>query len=300
MRNCQPDICKNKIGNCKILGEDNLSVQCVGSWAEDKYFFLEKYLNATREARRKFSENENAVFIDLFAGPGKCIIRGSQEEILSGGMRALNKAEPSFNEYYYFDIQDINADSLKRRIAAKSNCFVECGDSNILIKKLVEKLEQKSYRYHFAYIDPFGPEGLKFETLKELAKLKKMDMMINFPIGPIKRNLSAWVKRVNTPLDNFLGIDKWRVKIKNVSKNKIYQVLIDTFKDQLKIIGYPEEGLRLAASDGNIHSGLPTVPVRNTRDVDLYVLVLASKHPLGQKIWNSIIKLGPDGQRGIF
>lgn len=60
------------------------------------------------------------------------------------------------------------------------------------------------------------------------------------------------------------------------------------------------DGLKLAASDGSIDSDLPTVPVTNIKKVNLYVLILASKNPLGQKIWSSIIKMSPDGQRNLF
>lgn len=297
MRNCQPDICKDKIGNCKIPGEDNLPVQCVGPWAEDKYFYLEKYLNSTREARRRFSEKGNAVFIDLFSGPEKCIIRDIQKEVLSGGMRALNREEAPFNEYFYIDISEANVNALKERIAKRSDCSVMCGDSNILAEEtLLSILIQKPYRYHFAFIDPFGPHGLKFKTLRHLATLKRMDMMIHFPIGTIKRNLNTWKKNRNTILDDFLGTDEWRGRIQGKSGIDIYPVLIDTFKEQLKSIGYPEEGLRLISSDENIYSGLPAVRVKNTRDVDLYVLVLAAKHKLAQEIWHSVIRQDPGGQ----
>ena len=48
LRNCVAN-CKNKKenGNCKISALDGLPVQCVGQWVEDKYFYLERYLNAT-------------------------------------------------------------------------------------------------------------------------------------------------------------------------------------------------------------------------------------------------------------
>ncbi len=275
-------------------------MQCVGPWVEDKFFFLERYLIASREARRKFSDNGNAAFIDLFAGPGKCIIKGEKKEIDSGGMRALKREDAPFNNLYYFDIVQANVDSLGKRMNRKSGIHIHCGDSNILVEELMQKLMQDLYRYHFAFIDPFSPQGLKFDTLKKLAKLNKMDMLINFPIGAIKRNLQTWMDRSDTILDDFLGTNEWRREIKESTKGNIFRALIEIYKKQLISIGYPEEGLRAASSDDKICSGLPTVPIRNTKDVDLYVLILASKHPLGQKIWNSIIKYDPVGQKRLF
>lgn len=296
-RDCSKKDCKNEEGNCPALGEDGLPVQCVGAWAEDKYFFLEAYLNASCEARRKFTDRNNAVFIDLFAGPGKCVIRSEKKEIVSGGMRALQRDEAPFNELFFFDISKANTDALLKRINNQTNCHVICGDSNALIPELVKKLIQKPYRYHFAFIDPFGPDSLKFNTLKELARLGRMDMLIHFPIGAIKRNLPNWKKKTNTILDEFLGTDTWRSKIEGMPGNQIFRVLIDIFKEQLKTIGYPEKGLKFIPSDKDIYVGLPTVSVRNTKDVDLYVLILASKHMLAQKIWVSIIKMNRDGQK---
>lgn len=300
IRNCRKQNCKDKDGNCLISGSDDLPVQCVGRWVEDKFFFLERYLNASCEARRKFADKGNAVFIDLFSGSGRCIIKDERREIDSGGIRALNRDEAPFNECFYFDISKLNVDALKKRTGANTNYHVECGDSNILIDKLVATLLRQSYRYHFAFIDPFGPDGLKFETLKILAKLERMDMLIHFPIGAIKRNLKAWTKSTNNILDNFLGTNVWRKAIKDLSGDKIFKALIDTFKEQLKSIGYPEDGLKMAPSKEDIYTGLPTVPVRNTKEVGLYVLILASKHPLGQKIWNSVIKISPQGQKTLF
>ncbi|OGL50657.1 MAG: hypothetical protein A3H37_07610 [Candidatus Schekmanbacteria bacterium RIFCSPLOWO2_02_FULL_38_14] len=302
IRNCKKSNCKSKNndGNCLIPGSDGLPIQCVGPWVENKYFFLEKYLNASCEARRKFADKDNAVFIDLFAGPGKCIIRNEKREIDSGGIRALKRDEAPFNEYFYFDLCSSNTEALEKRISTTFNRKIKLGDSNVLINELVEILLRKPYRYHFTYIDPFGPDELKFNTLRELAKLNRMDMLIHFPIGAIKRNLKIWSNKRNTILDDFLGTDAWRNLIKGLPNNQIFKTIIDVFKAQLKSIDYPEEGLKLLASDKDIYAGLPTVPVKNSREVDLYVLILAAKHPLGQRIWNSIIKTTPDGQKNLF
>jgi len=284
-------------GNCFWPGSDDHPVQCVGGWVEDKYYFLERYLNASREARRKFADRGNAVFIDLFSGPGHCIIREKKTEIKSGGFRAIELNEAPFNEYIFCDIDESNIEAFKQRTRQKKICIFYTGDSNNTIKSVVNHLKKKDYRYHCVYVDPFAPENLNFNTLKVLAQFKYMDMLIHFPIGSIHRNLDNWMGRTNTILDNFLGTDTWRDRIKAARKDikhNDYHVLTDVFKEQLKTIGYPEEGLR-----SNIANELPAVSVKNTRNVSLYILILASKHELGQKIWNSIIKIDSKGQRSF-
>jgi len=299
-RICDFPHCKDFNGNCSVPGQDGLPVQCVGSWAEDKYYFLEKYLNATCEVRRCFTDKGNAVFIDLFAGPGNCIIRSTQSEISGGGVRALNREQAPFNEYHFYDILKVNIEALQSRIGDNPHYHTYCGNSNKLVENLVGTLLQKPFKYHVAYIDPFGPEALKFSTIAELAKLQRMDMLIHFPIGAIKRNLPSWIAGGGTILDELLGTNIWRNQIKNALQRDVFKILINIFKEQLLGIGYPEKGLRIAASDNGIYAGLPVVPIKNTKDVELYVLVLVSKHGLAQKIWHSIIKTTPDGQRSLF
>ena len=300
-RSCKGQDCPQKqgSGNCSVLGADGLAVQCVGPWAEDKYFFLERYLGASRQARKKFAIKGNAVYIDLYAGPGKCIVREIKKEIEGGGMRAAHLKDVPFNEYHYFDISSENTSALKQRLG-NNKIHIQTGDSNILIDQLATRLNIKPYRYHFAYVDPFGADALKFTTIKKLAAMQRMDLLINFPIGSIKRNLKAWLRNENTILDDFLGTDLWRKKVKSSKESETYKILVDTYTEQLLSIGYPKEGLKTAQSDKNIYSGLPTVSVKNTKDVELYVLILASKHKLGQKIWNSVIKVTPSGQRSLF
>jgi len=290
LRNCAAK-CKNKKenGNCKISASDKLPVQCVGQWVEDKYFYLERYLDATWQARRKFSDKGNAVFIDLFSGSGKCFIREEKREIDSGGIKALKRDKAWFNEFFYLDIDKSNTEALKKRIDNQINCHIHCGNSNILVKSLAIELLKKPYRYHFAFVDPFGPDGLKFATITELAKLKRMDLIIHFPIGAIKRNLGKWTNKKGTILDEFLGTDKWREEIKNTPKGKVLKVLTDIFEKQLSSCGYPV-----------FSSGLRSISIKNTNKVDLYTLFLLSKHPLAHKIWNSIIKTSPRGERDLL
>ncbi|MBF0556242.1 MAG: hypothetical protein HQK96_17115 [Nitrospirae bacterium] len=94
---CNKERCKDSAGNCPAIGTDGLPIQCVGPWVEDKYYFLERYLLASKEARKKFAEKGNAVFIDLFSGPGRCVIENEDREIDGGGLRAFKCVEVPFN-----------------------------------------------------------------------------------------------------------------------------------------------------------------------------------------------------------
>ncbi len=287
--NRDPVVCKKPNGNCPKIGNDGLPVQCVGPWIAHKHDYLKRYVLATSGMRKQFFEKENAIFIDLFSGPGRCVIRDILTEVDSGGMMIANIVDTPFNEYHFIDIDLENFDALKTRA---NKCYVYNQDSNAFAKELVGSFLQKPYRYHFAYIDPFGVENLRFKTLQELAKLQRMDMFINYPLGAIRRNLDRWRDSTNTPLDEFLGINTWRSAITNKSQGEMHYIILDIFKKQLISLGYLGyyEGISQDFSDPSI---------RNTKDVELYLLILASKHELGRKIWNSIIRTDPDGQKFI-
>lgn len=286
-RTCKKDNCEDDNSNCLVLGLDDLPVQCVGPWVKDKYYYLERYLNASCEARRKFSDRGNAVFIDLFTGPGKCVIKDENREIDSGALRVLNREEAQFNESFLFDINADNVKALDKRIDKKFNYHAKCGDSNILVKDLMQKLLKKYYRYHFVFIDPFNPSNLKFSTLAELARLDRIDMLIHFPIMAIRRNWKSWVKKKNTILDDFLGTKEWRDKITSLSEDRIFDLLINIYKDGLSKIGC------------KFVFDLRPVVIKNTKNAPLYDLILASKEPLAQKIWNTVINRSPNGQKSF-
>ncbi|MCL5074008.1 MAG: three-Cys-motif partner protein TcmP [Actinobacteria bacterium] len=295
-----------KNGNCKILGSDNLPVQCVGPWVENKYFFLEKYLNISREARRKFSEKDNAVYIDLFSGPGKCFINGRARnkinEIDNGSLRVIKRDEAQFNEFYFCDIDESNIESLKTRIFNYSEfiynqCSFNSSDSNLYVNKLVEELLLKYWRYHFVYIDPYGPDELKFSTIIELSKLNRIDILLHFPIGAIKRNYKNWTEKEKNILNDFLGTNTWQQK--DAKPTNIYKLLIDTLIEQLKKLGYKNENIGLVSSI-DYEDTIAVAAIKNTKNVKLYELILISKHNIANDFWGKALEVGPNGQKKLF
>src|SRR3974377_754951 len=99
------------------------------------------------------------VYIDLFAGCGKCIIRDTEEEIDGSALIALGLKYP-FNKYIFIDLNKVALDCLKERAKAYSLCknisFKE-GDCNQIIKKAIinNELPIKDHLY-LALIDPTG------------------------------------------------------------------------------------------------------------------------------------------------
>ncbi|MBM3713124.1 MAG: three-Cys-motif partner protein TcmP [Actinobacteria bacterium] len=306
-RKCSTN-CVKKLsnGNCEIPASDNLPVQCVGPWVENKYYFLEKYLNISRAARKKFSEKNNAVYIDLFSGPGKCFINSKTQkknkEIDNGALWVAKMDEAPFNEFYFCDIDESNIKSLKTRVYnyneyLYSKCKFNNVDSNIFVKDMVEKLLLKNWRYHFAYIDPFGPKALKFTTIAELSKLNRIDILLHFPLGAIKRNYKSWSEKEINILNNFLGTNAWQLKEDKL--RNIYKVLVDTLIEQLNLLGYKNEYIGFG-NIKNYDDAIRVAAIKNSKNVKLYELILISKHKIAGDFWNKTLEIGPNGQRKLF
>jgi len=70
-----------KNGICIVRkGNDGLPVMCVCNWAKSKHYYIENYLDLfVRAISRKWGGNIN--YLDLFCGPGKCLLRKTGEEV---------------------------------------------------------------------------------------------------------------------------------------------------------------------------------------------------------------------------
>jgi three-Cys-motif partner protein len=196
----------------------------VGEWVEDKFYYFDRYLDATRKARAKYTQNGNAVYIDLFSGPGKCRIKKMKKEIPSGALRVYRLQEARFNKIILNDLSSNNVTAMKQRI---KDADIKNGDANEVVTSIVKDLSSARYdKYHFAFLDPFNPKSLKFETVKQMARLKRLDIMINFPIGPIRRNYNQWQKTDGAILDDFLGTSDWRKRVLNAHETVFCNTLV--------------------------------------------------------------------------
>ena len=273
-------------GNCTNLGPDNLPVQCVGQWATDKHFYLQKYVEATRAVRARYLEPEGArpaggaAFVDLFAGPGRARVRETGEIIDGSPLVALGHDEAPFTHVILCELLEVNAQTLTQRTAQhRHRTSIIVGDCNEVIDEVIAKIPP--HGLNIALVDPFNLQPLCFDTLARLASVKRMDLVVHFPTNTIKRSLHA--DGTKALLDRFLGTTSWRDLV--TLPDEVVR-LIEVLREQLGSLGYGTDAVR-------------ALPVRNTQNVVMYHLVFASKHDRGDKIWNSIARGSPSGQRSF-
>lgn len=274
---------------------DGLPALMVGEWAEEKHFYLSRYLDMVSTGMRK--KWKNLTYIDLFSGPGKNIVRiNKKKKEIDGSPLITIKLKHPFSKYIFVEKSPQLINALKDR-CQKSPIFNKMefieGDCNKKIAEIVNRIPEGSLG--IAFIDPYGLD-FWFSSLEKLVNGRSMDMVINFPIGmAIKRNVDRFIKKRWSCLDEFLGDDKWREEYKKRRlKNDrwISKFFLDYYQGKLLKLNYcfDEEKHRF------LQGG---VLIKNRKGVPLYYLFFAAKHPAGLYFWKEAIKYDPSGQKRL-
>jgi three-Cys-motif partner protein len=269
-------------GNCEHPAEDGLPCQCVHAWTARKHDRIRLYLQATRAVRAKYIPpigTGGAAFLDLFAGPGRARIQNRRDTVEGSPLIVLRHQEAPFTRVILCDHDPENAEALRRRTEAdRARTSIIEGDCNAEIDSLIAEVPE--HGLNMALLDPFGPKSLKWSTIRRLGSLKRMDLLIHFPTGALKRNFDHG--GFGETIDSMVGTNVWRATIHEAER---VPQLIDVLRSQLVGLGYDSkrvDAVRVSTEDGLL----------------LYHLVFASKDAKGTAIWTSITKHdGP--QRGF-
>jgi three-Cys-motif partner protein len=274
-------------GNCSVSApDDGLPVQCLGPWSRDKHDYVRRYLTASGEARRRYLPPRGpggAAFIDLFAGPGRGRLSTTGEMEDGSPLIALRQPVP-FTKLILCEMDTENLEALKQRTAAaRVSTVLVPGDCNATIDQVAA--ETPKYGLNVGLVDPYNLEVLSFSTIGRLAAFQRMDLIVFFPIGEIRRNIERNRATYIEYLDRALGTNEWQPVVK--TKRDVTK-LIGIFRRQLETrFGYTAGQVRTAA-------------IRNEKNVALYHLIFASKHSRGDAIWDSVTRRAPGGQRKLF
>lgn len=262
---------------------DGLPVQCVGEWGEEKkHLILRNFIEATQKARSMFLPPRGrggAAFIDLFAGPGRAKVRSTGAIVDGSPLIAVKHNAAAFTKVILCDLNEANVEALRRRTQGDSRVEVVPGDCNKNIARIVAMIPQ--YGLNLALVDPYGVAALDFESIKGLAlACKRMDLLIHFPTGDMKRNIANAKASEATKerMERALGGGVRALLPRDVARE------IETLRTNLAALGYTGKNVR-------------SVPVANSQGVVMYHLVYASRDPLGDKIWDSVT--APKGQREL-
>lgn len=250
-----------------IAASDSLLARAVGPWSKEKLRVVGNYMGIfTGSMKAKWN---GLTYVDLFAGPGICVVEDTNEELRGSPLLALDTKKP-FDKVLCVEQDNEARDVLEQRVRRHERAnTVEVlpGDCNVIIAKVIAKMPRGFLS--MVFIDPEGVSGIDAETMRALADRRLfVDLIILFPQQmSVNRNRWQWVGAVDdTPLDAALGGRQWRT-------NPTPEVV--QFMELLRSVGFT-----FVKSAG--------CAFRNRRGAQLYYLMFASKSITAVEFWEKI------------
>jgi three-Cys-motif partner protein len=262
-----------------------------------KISILENYLLAWFQILGRTKHNQDLLYIDGFAGPGKyrnhskgspvaALVTAKEALSLTGSHWVANNIHCAFIEpdkkrfaYLTETIKPFEG-SQKLTIHKYQTSFV---DGLSKLKADIPSLFQNQYP-RFVFIDPFGATGVPFSIVREILSSPCSEVLINLDADGIVRILHAnEAVDAETLLNEVFGSDLWKG---GLAVNKPFNSLC---LDVLKLYK-------------GILRSLPKIKyvfafeMRTYTDTLNYFLVFAAQHPLGlEKMKESMKRIDQSG-----
>ncbi|MBI2825277.1 MAG: three-Cys-motif partner protein TcmP [Planctomycetia bacterium] len=275
---------------CQLVAtDDGRPVREVGIWTEKKLWFWNRYVDIVTSAMVGHPMwRTGLAYVDLFAGPGVCVIRENGRRIPGSVLIAAHAPKP-FRRIVACELNPDLANACEARIAntsAAGRCRIVTGDCNARIHDILSAIPESVLT--LAFIDPPGLDA-HFETIRTLAAKGRVDLLVLFADAvDALRNVGQYTTQQDSNLDLVLGVDSnWRTRRKELNDctaNRFRILLADIYRGQLRQLGYSQFGEK----------------IMSTRHGPLYRLVFASKHERGLEFWDKVTKKDKGGQKDLF
>jgi len=265
---------------------DGLPARVSGPWAEDKLEALSRYSGIVLRAVK--GKWKGLCYVDLLAGPGKCVLSSSGREFDGSALLALLCSDPPFTSVVLVESDKRLCAALRARtIAAGDRATIIEGDCNSpeVIRHIRRAVPVGALS--IVFVDNLGLE-VTFSTISRIVAGRAMDLIVTFQVSDLKRNAKLGLTNDLEAgrWDRFFGTTNWRRIIADFEAKRILSpdlgtALADFYADRLAKLGYRVRGQMNRT-------------MANTRGAPLYRVMLFSKHPLAEKLF-SVASRGRQG-----
>lgn len=260
----------------------------VGIWSELKLEIVESYGSAYTKAFA--NQNLKKYYIDAFSGPGVHISKKSGDQIDGSPARAL-RANPSFDGFYFIDMDEEKTAHFKTLCADQNNVHIETGDASAyLIQTLLPKIKYENFNRALCLFDPYGLH-LDWHAMEMAGKSRAVDMFLNFPVMDMNRN-AIWRNPAGVPqegidrMNRFWGDESWRkVAYAEHPQGNLFGAPDIVKLGNDAIVNAFRERLRQVAGFKYVPEPLP---MKNKTNAVVYYLFFASQKPVAEKIIKNI------------
>jgi three-Cys-motif partner protein len=265
---------------------DGLPARVSGPWAEDKLEALSRYSGIVLRAVK--DKWKSLCYIDLLAGGGKCVLRGSGREFDGSPLLALELSGPAFTKVVLVESEQRLCAALRARTAAAvDRATIIEGDCNAadVIRRIRRVVPADALS--IVFVDNLGLD-VTFSTISRIVAGRAMDLIVTFQVSDLKRN--AGLALTNDAeagrWDRFFGTTDWRriiadFEAKRIAAPDLGTALSSFYGDRFVKLGYRVRGQMNRT-------------MANTRSAPLYRVMLFSKHPLARKLF-SVASRGRQG-----
>ena len=224
---------------------------------------------------------EIRTYIDLLAGPGKVTIDRassfqSAEFHLGSPLIALTTDYP-FTHYWFVEKDENHFEALEKRVSSSqidSRIKIINNDCNVAVDDICREIESLKGSINMAFLDPEGLE-LPWNTIEKLAKIDRMDLIVLFSTSGFLRNVvNCFENETYATLDRVFGGTEWRNEFSRGRGQFDKRRMIEYYKGLFKPYGYRFKEL----------------PVKNSKNAELYRLIGGGKHHLAVEFWEKSVK----------
>jgi three-Cys-motif partner protein len=284
---------KEELCSHLVSAIDGLPVRCVGDWAYEKIFRLVQYFGIFTAGMKNKWNGLN--YVEICSGPGRCIMRGSGNEIDGTALAIIR--HPIFsllNKALFIDNEEKVINVLNQRIKglnAQGKAEAVIGSYNDIpgIQEILARLP--SGCLNLCFIDPTHCD-VPFSMIEAIRKqLVNVDFIINVAIGTdFTRNVVSAATnptyKVREKYEAFLGSSDFfqRADVQEQARLQKHAELRRLFMAEYQ---------RRFQEMNYLYTDQK--PVEH-----YYYLVFTSSHPRGLEFWNSACKIGPDKQRQLL
>ncbi|HEV3002568.1 MAG TPA: three-Cys-motif partner protein TcmP [Solirubrobacteraceae bacterium] len=260
------------------MAPDGLPARVVKAQNGTKADFIEKYSHTFGRAMK--NKWPARAYIDIYAGPGICWVEDTGEFVLGSPLIAA-QADPQFTHHVFVDMDSRCTSALEERLAGLG-AMILTADSNApeTIAATRDAIPRRRC-LSLALLDPQGCT-LHLETIRTLTFDRKMDLLINFPVLNLYRQLPAQNWHV---LENVLGPDWPRRGVYGGIDGWGFAAR-EHFRAELAKCGYRYTSAKEVRGEK-----------KNGR---LYDFIIASGHHLACDLFEKVTQENRHGQRSLF
>lgn len=222
-------------------------------------------------------------YIGLYSGAGRARVQPTGEIVETTAMSVLRLPDP-FTKYIFVDNDPRCTATLRQRVATVGERDVSIleGDVNDvvpLVRGALPSYSRSKGLLSFCFVDPFAA-NLRFDIIRSLAAFR-MDFLVLLMLGRDARvNFRHYYHDPSsTRIADLIDCPTWREEYRQAGDRNVIRFLLRKFDEAMVRAGY------LRASASHYH-GVTAAG----KGVLQYILVLYSKHPLGQKLWEETLK----------